>query len=55
MGSKGEYLFGLIFTIILFSILDQFASEVSLFIRVAVILLLLLVGRFLVSKLLIDD
>lgn len=55
MESKGEYLFGLIFTIILFLIMDQFAPEISLFIRVAVILLLLLVGRFLVSKLFIDD
>ncbi len=55
MESKSEYLFGLVFTIVLFLIMDQFGPEVSLFIRVAIILLLLLIGRFLFSKLFLDD
>lgn len=55
MKSKSEYLFGLIFTIILFLIMDLFAPDISLFIRVAAILLLLLVGRFIYSKLFLDD
>lgn len=55
MESKSEYLFGLVFTVGLYLIMDRFAWEVSLFIRVAVILLSLLVGRFLFSKFFLED
>lgn len=54
MKNNKDYLFGLIFTIILFVILDQFAADVSLLIRVFIVFILLLIGRFVFTQLFIE-
>ena len=54
MKNNKDYLFGLIFTIILFLILDQFASDVSILMRVLIVFILLLIGRFVFTQLFIE-